>query len=133
MVIGKANEDYTYYKGFEDERMVSITTSEEVFPVYHIWEAYFTGIFEKPSLDGMGWCGFTRDCNEFKGVFDFDSFYYGEGEEYIITTPKEYLDDMLQYKGKKFFADEVYEVYDLVEKMLRHAVENGVNIVMTYF
>ena len=101
-----------------------------MFPNYHIWESYFTDIFSHPPLHGMGWHGFTRDWQQDEGVFE--GLLYAH-DAYIITNPKEYLDDMLQYKGKKFFADEVYEVYDLVEKMLRHAVENGVNIVMTYF
>ena len=130
MDIGKTNEDYTYYDGFEDCGEVTITTSDGKFPVYHIWEAYFTDIFDNPPLDGLGWHGFTRDCNEFTGVFDF---YYEKDTDYIISNPKEYLDDILDHNGKKFRFEDTAEVYKIIVAMLRHAVENNVNIVMTYF
>ena len=126
MDIGQTtNDNYTYYKGYEPEPDILLSVPYTNFPTLHMWDGFFYDIFRDPPLHGLGWTGFTRDYNQFEGAFENE-------EQTLIPNPKEYLDDILQYKNNKFFADEVYEVYDIVVSMLRHAVENGVNIVMTY-
>ena len=90
----------------------------------HIWEGYFSSIFDDPPLHGLGWHGFTRDYQEEKGAFDFANVQ----EE--ILNPMEYLEDILQYKDKNFKWKEEKESFDLIVDFLKYAIETKQMVVV---
>ena len=90
-----------------------------------IGESFFYEVFRKPPLHGLGWCGFTRDYHEMKGAFN-------SGEEGIseIVNPKEYLEDIMQYKDKDFMCEETSEVFELITDFLRYAIETKQTVIV---
>lgn len=118
MDIGKKN-DYTFYKGYEGEPQIIICIENRCN--MHIWEGYFDDIFENPSLDGNGWIGFTRDYHQFEGVFSEDVL-----EDFI--EPKEYLQDLCFYKGKKFEFEETSELLEKLIELFEMAILNNLKV-----
>ena len=53
MGIGKI-DNYKFYKGYEDEPEVELSTNKEAMETLHIWDGFFMDIFGEPSLDGKG-------------------------------------------------------------------------------
>ena len=119
MDIGKINDNYTFYEGYEGEPEIILTLpgSEAV----HIWEGYFDDIYDTPSLDGKGWNGFTRDYHQMEGIFI-------NGGSTAEITPKEYLDDLMLYKDKDFDFEETTQVFDLMVTLFEKAIEKGVSV-----
>lgn len=101
-------DNYKFYKGYEGEEEIELSTSDNSMETLHIWEGFFSDIFCEPTLDGKGWHGFTRDYNQFEGAFD-DSC-----SEAVITNLQEYIDDLKLYKNRNFKFEETKEVYDLI-------------------
>lgn len=86
-----------------------------------MWEGYFDDIFAKPSLDGFGWKGFTRDIHQMEGIFNDD-----------ITSAKidaqEYLEDLLTYTNKNFDYDESADALALLVEFLKFAIQNNYTV-----
>lgn len=118
MGIGKT-DNYKFYKGYEGEEEIELSTSDNSMETLHIWEGFFSDIFCEPTLDGKGWHGFTRDYNQFEGAFD-DSC-----SEAVITNLQEYIDDLKLYKNRKFKFEETKEVYDLICSWFDKAQKNN--------
>lgn len=55
MDIGKTNDNYIFYEGYEGEPEIILYIPNET--TIHIWEGYFDDIYDTPSLDGKGWIG----------------------------------------------------------------------------
>ena len=119
MDIGNLKNNYTYYKGYEDEGKIVLCI--EADQAIHIWEGYFDDIYDTPTLDGNGWKGFTRDYHQFEGVFSEDG---GITE----IDPSEYLEDLMLYKEKTFEFEETTEVFNLMVSFLEEAIKQGVNV-----
>ena len=107
----------------DDEIILSVPDTG--FPTLHLWDGFFRDIFRDPPLDGKGWSGFTRDMHQCEGAFDWH-------EQTLIPNPKEYLDDILQYKDKKFQFSKTPEVYPLIVELLTYAVENGKAVMIDF-
>ncbi len=118
MDIGKINENYDFYEGFEGEEEIEFSVTDENMETLHIWEGYFSDIFCEPALDGKGWNGFTRDYHQCEGAFDDDG-------EAIITDLQEYIDDLKIYKNRNFKFKETKEVYELIYSWLTEAQKNN--------
>ena len=126
MDIGQTtNNNYTYYKGYEPEPDIILSIPTTDFPSLHMWDGFFYDIFRDPPLHGLGWTGFTRDYNQFEGAFENE-------EQTLIPYPKEYLDDILQYRNKKFRFEETPEIYQLIVELLTYAVENGKAVMIDF-
>jgi len=125
MDTGTMNDNYTYYKGYEIDDEIILSVPDTGFPTLHLWDGFFRDIFRDPPLDGKGWSGFTRDMHQCEGAFDWH-------EQTLIPNPKEYLDDILQYKDKKFQFSKTPEVYPLIVEMLTYAVENGKAVMIDF-
>jgi len=125
MDTGTMNDNYTYYKGYEFDYEIILSVPDTDFPTLHMWEGYFYDIFQNPPLHGLGWEGFTRDIHQCEGAFDGH-------EQTLIPNPKEYLDDILQYRDKTFRFEETPEVYQLIVELLTYAVENGKAVMIDF-
>ena len=119
MDIGNLKNNYTYYKGYEDEGKIVLCI--EADQAIHIWEGYFDDIYDTPTLDGNGWKGFTRDYHQFEGVFSEDG-------SITEIDPSEYLEDLMLYKEKSFEFEETIEVFNLMVSFLEEAIKQGVNV-----
>ena len=117
MDTGKTKDNYIFYEGFEGEPEIILTFSNA--EVFHIWDGYFDDIYNRPSLDGKGWNGFTRDYHQMEGIF-------ANGGDTVKINPKEYLDDLMLYKDKNFDFEETAQVFDLMVALFEKAIENGV-------
>jgi len=122
MDIGIMNN---YYKGYEPEPEIILYVPGTDFPTLHMWDGFFYDIFRDPPLNGKGWNGFTRDLQQCEGAFDME-------ELTLIPNPKEYLDDILQYRDKKFQFSKTPEVYPLIVELLTYAVENGKAVMIDF-
>jgi len=123
MKVSTAMNDY--YTGYEPEPEIILSVPDTDFPTLYMWEGFFYDIFRDPPLDGKGWNGFTRDLQQCEGGFDLE-------EQTLIPNPKEYLDDILQYRDKKFDFSKTPEVYHLIVELLTYAVENGKAIMIDF-
>ena len=119
MDIGSLKNNYTYYNGYEDENEIILII--ENVQALHIWEGYFDDIFDAPNIDGKGWKGFTKDYHQCEGVFS------GSNEIYQIA-PNEYLDDLLQYKGRTFEFEETMDVLNLMISLLEKAIKEKASV-----
>lgn len=119
MDIGNQKNNFTFYKGYEDESEIILCIKED--EAVHIWEGYFDDIFDTPSLDGKGWKGFTRDYHQLKGIFSENGGIYE-------IDPTEYLEDLMLYKEKNFDFDETKEVFNLIESIFQKAIKNSVPV-----
>lgn len=119
MDIGTLKNNFTFYKGYEDEPEIILCIEKE--EVVHIWEGYFDDIFDTPSLGGKGWKGFTRDSHQFEGAFSENGGVYE-------INPTEYLDDLMLYKEKAFEFDETKEVFQLISSLLQKAINEGLTV-----
>ncbi len=119
----KNNKEYLEEDICDTEIILSLKENPEFN--LHIWDAYFSDIFCNPPLHGMGWHGFTRDRNEFKGA-------YSDANDNRIELPdlEEYLQDMLQYAKKQFRFEETSQVFELIADLLRYAMATGQTVVM---
>ncbi len=116
MDIGKI-DNYKFYEGYEGEPEVEFSTSDENMEILHIWDGFFDDIFREPSLNGKGWCGFTRDYHQCEGAFDDDG-------ETVITDLQEYIEDLKNYKNRKFDYKETKDVYEHICAWLDEAQKN---------
>lgn len=123
--IGWLKDNYKYYDGFEGEAEVVLRIKEEPTIDIHIWRGYFGSIFGDPLLHGLGWYGFTRDYNELKGAFGL----WGD-EEAELSNLEEYLQDMMQYKGKDFRFEDTREVFNLIIEFLQYAINTKQTVIM---
>jgi len=119
MGTGKTVDNNKFYEGFEGEQEVEIYTPDEKGMILHIWEGYFRDLFGDSPLHGLGWRGFTRDCNQFEGAFEFGS------DATIVTDLQEYYDDLKSYDNKKFRFEETREVYELLCSWFEEVMEKG--------
>lgn len=119
MDVGRTNDNFTFYEGYEGEAeiVLSLPNHEAV----HIWEGYFDDIYNTPSFDGKGWNGFTRDYHQIEGIFAVD----GNMAE---IDPKEYLEDLMQYKNKVFRYEKTAQVFDLMVAIFKKAIESGTSV-----
>lgn len=119
MDVRRINHNFTFYQGYEGEPeiVLSLPNHEAV----HIWEGYFDDIYNTPSFDGKGWNGFTRDYQQIEGIFAVD----GNMAE---IDPKEYLEDLMQYKNKVFRYEKTAQVFDLMVAILKKAIESGTSV-----
>lgn len=104
MVTGKRKEDYAFYEGYEGEQELELYIDEESL---HIWDGYMEDIFGSPIQVGDVWKGFTRDYNEFTGVYADDSMGY-------LLEVKEYMEDASRYKEAKFEYEESISVLEKI-------------------
>lgn len=121
MDIGKTNDNYTFYEGYEGEpEIILIIPNEDII---HVWEGYFDDIYDAPSLDGNGWKGFTRDYHQIEGIFADDTT-----ETKVNAT--EYLEDLMLYKNKFFEYDETTQVFELMVSLFEKAIEIGSTVIV---
>lgn len=121
MDIGKTNDNYTFYEGYEGESEIILIIPNE--DIIHIWEGYFDDIYDTPSLDGNGWKGFTRDYHQIEGIFADDN-----AETEVNAT--EYLEDLMLYENKIFEYDETTQVFDLMVSLFEKAIEIGSAVIV---
>ena len=122
MDIGKITNNTTFYKGYEYEPKISLTLVQDPTKNIQIWQGYFDDIFSSPSTDGNGWKGFTKDYHQFEGAFS------EEGEPYILSSCKEYYEDLASYDDINFRYEESKEVLELMKILLSYAIESNDNI-----
>ena len=115
MDIGKV-DNYKFYEGYEDEPEIILSVKNNELETIHIWDGFFDDIFRKPTLDGNGWYGFTRDYHQCEGAFDDDG-------EAIITNLQEYIDDLKIYENRKFDYKDTKDVYNLLCAWLNEALK----------
>lgn len=120
MDIGKTNDNYIFYEGYEGEPEIILYIPNET--TIHIWEGYFDDIYDTPSLDGKGWIGFTKDYHQIEGIF-------ASGGSVAAINPKEYLEDLLLYKDKAFDFTETAQVFNLMVALFENAIKDGVSVV----
>ncbi|MBR5479743.1 MAG: hypothetical protein IKU84_06155 [Clostridia bacterium] len=118
MNIGQTLHHTKYYDGYEGCGEIELTARGTSLPVLHIWEGYFSEIFDNPPLDGQGWCGFTRDYNQCEGTFN-------NHEPQRISNLQEYIDDMSRRKEDCWELSETEAVYNLILKWLISAKKSG--------
>jgi len=124
MGTGKIKDNYKFYKGYEEEPEIRISTPDKKIEILHIWDGFFCDIFREPPLDGLGWHGFTRDFHQFEGVFSDDEFAR-------ITNLQEYLEDLKYYENKKFKYKQTREVYELLCSWFEDVIKKGYTEVIT--
>lgn len=111
MDTGKRKVDTKFYKGYEGESEVIISTQDTE---YHFWEGYFEDIFGNPLKAGDTWKGFTRDYNEMINSFD-------DTHIECVLPPEEYLQDLKLYLGNDFSYEETSDVLDCLIAILEDA------------
>lgn len=119
MGIGKINDNYTFYEGYEGEPEIILSVNNG--DTIHIWEGYFDDIFDSPTLDGNGWKGFTRDFHQMEGAFS-------DNNPKSDINVVEYLEDLMLYKDKTFDYDETAQVFDLMVSLFEKAIETGSSV-----
>lgn len=124
MDIGNTMKNNTYYEGYEGEPEVIISITETNDHI-HFWDGFFDDIFGSPSLDGMGWHGFTRDMNQLEGAFAC-------GGPTVIIDAKEYLEDMLQYTDRTFQFEETAEVLSFLIAFFQDAIAHEHTLSVEY-
>ena len=122
MDIGKINDNYDFYKGYEGEPEIIITVNNASL---HIWEGYLEDIYGNPPLDGAGWIGFTRDIHQIEGIF-------ANEESSLKIDAEEYLKDLLLYQNAEFRYDETSDVYKLIKNWLTYAVNSNCVVIAEY-
>lgn len=127
MDIGRLKNNTKFYDCEEYMYDTEIILSLKEDPNFnlHIWDGYVMDIFDAPPLHGLGWHGFTRDYQEFKGAFSDDN-----DNKIELTDLKEYLTDLLQYEKKQFDFEATQEVFELIADFLRYAIATGQTVVM---
>ena len=118
MDTGKTLHNTKYYDGFEFDDQIILTARDTRLPILHIWDGYFTFIFDEPVFYEEDWHGFTRDYHQCEGVFD-------DGEDQIITDLQEYIDDLLYYKDNEFNNERTRGAYELILNWFIAAKESG--------
>ncbi len=114
--IERLKNNIDFYNGFEDEPEIEIFSPENSEFNIHIWVGYFHDIFGEPALDGKGWNGFTRDCNQLERTYD---------EKDVKIDIDEYLNDLYIYKERTFRFEETRDCYELLCAFLEHAKQEG--------
>ncbi len=121
MDIGNLKNNTFFYEGYEGKPEIVLSATENEDCNIHLWEGYFDDIFANPSLDGLGWKGFTRDIHQMEGIFNSD-----------ITSAKidaqEYLEDLLIYTNKNFDYDESADALALLVNFLKFAIRNNYSV-----
>lgn len=83
----------------------------------------FTDFLEDPDLSGDGWAGFTRDYQQFEGIWD-------DAVEYCVLDLEEYLLDLSQYKDGKYDYQETADMIKNLMSFLREAQDIGADVTM---
>ena len=125
MDIGKT-DNYTFFEGYEDEPEIEFSSSNQDMETLHIWDGFFDDIFRRPSLDGKGWHGFTRDYHQCEGAF-------GDDSEAVISDIDEYIDDLKIYENREFKFSNTRDVYNLLLSWLNKAKATGSTVTVTVF
>ena len=125
MDIGRIKNNRVYNEEDMYDTEIILSLREDPNFNLHIWEGYIDDIFDHPPLHGLGWHGFTRDYQEFKGAFSDDN-----DNKIELPDLEEYLTDMLQYAEKEFRFEETSEVFELIADFLRYAIATGQTVVM---
>ncbi len=113
MDIGKRNDDYKYYEGYEGEKEIIISLPDIV---YHFWDGYFEDIFGNPQSTENGWIGFTRDYNEFINAFEDECIE-------CVVEAEEYLKDLTLYQNQSFSYNETADVLNCLITIMTTAKE----------
>ena len=125
MDIGRLKNNREYCAWWpEPDIILSLKESPE-FNLF-IWDGYFVTIFSDPIFTDKDWAGFTRDYQEFTGVWAWD-------DKTEIKDVDEYIWDMLRYKDKKYkpiWEKTVPEVFNLILDFLTYAKETGQTVIM---
>ena len=125
MDIGKT-DNYTFFEGYEDEPEIEFSSSNQDMETLHMWDGFFDDIFRRPSLDGKGWHGFTRDYHQCEGAF-------GDDSEAVISDIDEYIDDLKIYENREFKFSNTRDVYNLLLSWLNKAKATGSTVTVTVF
>lgn len=123
MDIGKMNDNYTFYEGYEGEPEIVLRVAGTESAALHIWEGYIEDLFAEPMLTGNGWSGFTRDIHEFRGAFSDDAHM-------CIDDVKAYLTDLDRYKDSRFEYPETSLVMRALCDLLHDAAAHHWSIVV---
>ena len=118
MVTGKYNDDYTFYKGYEGEPELILTSEDGSI---HIWDGYIGDIFGNPIKEKKEWSGFTRDYNEFVGPYDDENIVYS-------INVIEYLDDAVRCREKKTEFEESSNVLEAIISWLNNHKKTDVQV-----
>ncbi len=115
MDIGKHEDIYRFYEGYEGEKEIIISLSDTT---YHFWDGYFEDIFGNPQSSATGWTGFTRDYNECINAFEDTCIE-------CALIPNEYLKDLKLYQGHNFMYPETKDVLECLIKIMENSIEKG--------
>lgn len=121
MDIGNLKNNITYYEGYEDEPEITLSIIEAPEYNIHLWEGYLYDILGEPILNGKAWIGFTRDAQQFEGIFS------DEGSPAVIDIP-EYLDDLRTHIGNPFRYEETADVLSLIIALFEYATQSDQHI-----
>ena len=121
MGIGKQNNDDRFYKGYEGEPELILSSDEKSI---HIWDGYMEDIFGNPVQNEDGWYGFTRDYNEFVGPYEDNCIE-------VCLNLDEYIKDAEAYVGKKFEYEESSEVLKTIIDFLRKSYDDGKTVMVS--
>ncbi len=113
MDIGKRNDDYKYYEGYDGEKEIIISLPDIA---YHFWDGYFEDIFGNPHSTENGWIGFTRDYNEFINAFEDECIE-------CAVEAEEYLKDLTLYQNQSFSYNETTDVLNCLITIMTTAKE----------
>ena len=119
----KDNREFCDEDGGND---IILKIKEDSTTTIYISERYFYDIFRKPPLHGLGWHGFTRDYHEHKGAFN----YFENDNMAEMSNSMEYLEDMMQYKDKRFRYEETRAVFDLIADFLKYAIDTKQTVIV---
>ena len=54
MGTGKIKDNYKFYKGYEEEPEIRISTPDKKIEILHIWDGFFYDIFREPPSTAWG-------------------------------------------------------------------------------
>ena len=122
MNTDQLRNNHKFYNGFEDEDEIVLSLEKKPEISIHVWSGYLDDILRKPTFDGPGWKGLTKDYHQLKGAFGTDSA--------ILVHPEEYLADLQQYKERIFTERETEEVLQLLISFFERAVEERTQVII---
>ena len=121
MPTGKQNNDERFYKGYEGEPELVLSSGEKTL---HIWDGYMEDIFGNPIQSAEGWHGLTRDYNEFVGPYADDCI-----ESFIDL--REYITDAKLYVNRKFDYEESADVINAIVEFLNDALVTNAEVTIS--
>ena len=116
----------TFYDGFEIfyEPEIELFIAENPELNIHIWDGYFSDIFDTPEFNGNEWKGFTRDYQQEVGTYE---------EKNVTIDIEEYLLDLMNYKNKHFRFEKTQECYKLLCDFLKYAKNNNKTVKVNWW